>query len=76
VAQSINRGGELDKTAWPYVGFKGGSEPGVINFTWLAQRADGKWFVVVVTANAPDATVDIAAAKGVADGVFELLAKP
>jgi beta-lactamase class A len=66
----------LDKTAWPYVGFKGGSEPGVINLTWLVRRADDKWFVVVVTANAPDADVDHAKVRGVAEGVFDLLAKP
>ncbi len=43
--------------------------------SWLAQRADGKWFVIVVTANAPAAAVDNAAAS-VAQGVFDLLAKP
>jgi beta-lactamase class A len=71
-----NGGIALDKAAWPYVGFKGGSEPGVINLTWLAQRADGKWFVVVLTANDTKATVDEAKAIGIAQGVFELLAKP
>lgn len=66
----------LDAATWPYVGFKGGGEPGVLNLTWLARRADGQWFVVVLTANAPDATVEYANLRGVAEGVFELLAKP
>lgn len=30
---------------WPYVGFKGGSEMGVLSGTWLLQRADGRHFV-------------------------------
>jgi beta-lactamase class A len=71
-----NPGIELDKTAWPYVGFKGGSEPGVMNLTFLARRADDKWFVVVVTANAPAGAVEPGAVVGVAEGVFQLLAKP
>ena len=71
-----NSGIELDKAAWPYVGFKGGNEPGVLNLTWLARRADDKWFVIVLTANAPDATVDEPKVLGVAQGVFELLATP
>ncbi|HEY5946758.1 MAG TPA: serine hydrolase [Kofleriaceae bacterium] len=70
-----NSGIELDKTTWPYIGFKGGSEPGVINLTWLVRRADDKWFVVVLTANAPAATVDESKVLGIAQGVFELLAK-
>ena len=30
---------------WPYVGFKGGSEMGVLSGTWLLQRAGGRHFV-------------------------------
>nr|MDQ3369676.1 serine hydrolase [Myxococcota bacterium] len=71
-----NAGIAVDQAAWPYLGFKGGSEPGVINLTWLARRADDRWFVVVLTANAPDATVDHAKVSAVAQGVFELLATP
>ncbi|MEM1414219.1 MAG: serine hydrolase [Myxococcota bacterium] len=42
-----------------YVGFKGGSEPGVLNLTWLVRRAsDGRAFVVSVGANDPDAPLD------------------
>jgi beta-lactamase class A len=70
-----NAGIEFDQAAWPYVGFKGGSEPGVLNLTWLARRADDKWFVVVLTANAPDATVDDSKVLGIAQGLFELLGK-
>lgn len=41
-----------------YVAFKGGSEPGVINLTFLAQRADGKWIVLVATWNDPEKVVN------------------
>jgi beta-lactamase class A len=41
---AINPGIPDDAKQWSYVGFKGGSEPGVMNLTWLLRRArDGKW---------------------------------
>jgi beta-lactamase class A len=67
---------DIDKTAFPYVGSKFGGEPGVLNMTWLVRRNDDKWFVVVVTANAPNATVEAPKVMALAKGVFELLAKP
>jgi len=41
-----------------YVGFKGGSEPGVINLTWLARNREGAWHVVTGSWNNPAAPVD------------------
>ena len=73
---AINPGVPVDKAAWPYVGYKGGSEPGVIDLTWLLRRADGRWFVVTLTANSdeggevPEETV-----IGIGGGLLELLAK-
>jgi beta-lactamase class A len=46
-----NPGVPVDRKLWDYVGFKGGSEPGVLNLTWLGRRSDGKWFVVAITVN-------------------------
>ncbi|WP_340587685.1 serine hydrolase [Erythrobacter alti] len=43
---------------WAYVGFKGGSEPGVLNFSYLLQDAQGDWSVVTLGWNNPDASVD------------------
>lgn len=43
---------------WAYVGFKGGSEPGVLNLTWLLQSKSGDWHVLVMSWNNPDAPVD------------------
>jgi hypothetical protein len=43
---------------WRYIGFKGGSEPGVITLSWLLQDRTGKWHVVTLSWNNPDAAVD------------------
>lgn len=41
------------------VGFKGGSEPGVLNLTWLVQSKDGTWYAVTASWNDPDREVDL-----------------
>lgn len=35
----------IDREDWTYVGFKGGSELGVLAGNWLLQRNDGRLFV-------------------------------
>lgn len=42
---------------WDYVGFKGGSEPGVLNLSWLLRDAHGSDFVLSLGWNNPDANV-------------------
>jgi hypothetical protein len=44
----INPGMPFDKETWKSVAFKGGSEPGVMNLTWLLERKDGKWYALSV----------------------------
>ena len=41
-----------------YIGYKGGSEPSVINLSWLLQDRTGEWHVVTLSWNNPDAPVD------------------
>ena len=41
-----------------YVGYKGGSEPGVVNMTVLVGGRAGPWSVVAATWNNPAAPVD------------------
>lgn len=48
---AVNPGLMLDGEVWPYVGYKGGSEPGVLAFDWLLRRADGRWFVLSTAFN-------------------------
>lgn len=43
---------------WSYVGYKGGSEPGVLNLTWLLQSKTGKWHVLTLSWNNTEADVD------------------
>ncbi|WP_232492209.1 serine hydrolase [Novosphingobium kaempferiae] len=44
--------------AWSYVGYKGGSEDGVISMTWLLRGRDGAWKVVTGSWNDARAPVD------------------
>ena len=52
----------FDGEVWPFVGFKGGSEFGVLSGTWLLQRADGRDFVYSVGFKNPDEAIDMPAA--------------
>ena len=56
---AINKGaGPADAARWRYLGYKGGSETGVINMTFLGERPDGRWFVVTGSWNNTAAAVD------------------
>lgn len=53
-----NRGLALDNTIWKSAAFKGGSEPGVLNMTWLLQRDDDRWYVFSVGKNDREKDID------------------
>jgi beta-lactamase class A len=72
---ALNPGVELDRSVWPYVAYKGGSEPGVISLTWYAERKDGRAFVLSLVVNDSRHEVDAAAAIAVAQSAFGLLAR-
>ncbi len=56
---SINKGvGAGDSGRWRYLGYKGGSETGVINMTFLAQHSDGRWFAITGSWNNTAAPVE------------------
>lgn len=43
---------------WQSLGYKGGSEPSVMNLSWLLQDQAGKWHVVtLLVGNAPEASL-------------------
>ena len=69
-----NPGVPLDQAIWPEVSFKGGSEPGVIFLGWLLHRADGRTFVVALSATNPDGPVGEVVVASAAQGMIELLA--
>ena len=73
---SINPGLPVDSHAWPYVGFKGGSEPGVLNLTFLLQSQAGQWCVLSVTWNDPAAALDQNRLLGLTQAGMDLLSKP
>ncbi|MFG2075698.1 serine hydrolase [Nonomuraea maritima] len=55
---SINDAGlGLDRTAWPRVWFKGGSEPGLAAMSFLARNASGKSYVVVGVSADPKGSI-------------------
>jgi hypothetical protein len=55
---SINPGpATSSKANWQWIGYKGGSEPGVLNMTLLLQGKDGSWFVITGSWNDTQALV-------------------
>ncbi|MGA2262234.1 MAG: serine hydrolase [Acidobacteriota bacterium] len=54
---AINPGLALSSTRWAYIGFKGGSEPGVISLNLLLRSQSGQWYVVSGVWNNPKAAV-------------------
>ncbi len=50
---------KFDAETWPYVGFKGGSEMGVLSGTWLMERKDGRMFVYTVGFADPKKPLDM-----------------
>lgn len=69
-----NRGGIFMASEWPFAGYKGGYEAGVVNATWLLEREDGRTFVVTAGFNDRVRYVDQGAVWGVlgeVEGVME-----
>ena len=72
---STNPGAPLDPVAYPYVAFKGGSEPGVLNLTWLVHDAAGaRYFVSIGLNDDIDPLTDTTPPLVTALGIFDLLA--
>lgn len=69
---AVNPGGPTLRGRFAYVGYKGGSEPGVIDLTWLLRDRDGAWFVVTGAWNNPAAAVDEARFLGLMTRVATL----
>ncbi len=60
--------------AWRFVGYKGGSEPGVLNLTYLLQGKDGAWYALSSGWNDPAAEVDTLRFSGLIARAAELAA--
>ncbi len=70
---AINSGAnEGAREGWDYIGYKGGSEPGVLNFTWLLTDEAGRDHVLVLSWNNPEANVDLSALNLIAMRILAL----
>jgi len=74
---AINNGvGPVAAEPWRYLGYKGGSENGVISMSLLGERkSDGKWIVVTASWNDADANVDSVQFVGLVTRLLALAAK-
>ncbi len=74
---AANDGGlALDRAHWPTVWFKGGGEPGVATFGWLATNGNGHTFVVVGMLSDPTAALPPSALPGllaIAQAAYQLI---
>lgn len=65
---SINPGLSLRRDRWMYVGYKGGSEPGVLNLTFLLRHVSGNWYAAAFTWNNPRQKLDESALMALVSG--------
>lgn len=72
---TINPGLNIPKDRFSYIGYKGGSEPGVLNLTWLLKKADGKWYAASAGWNNPKETLDETFFLGLVQSALDLLGK-
>lgn len=70
---SVNTGLTWNDAAWDFVGYKGGSEPGVLNLTWLAKNKHGSWVALSAGWNDTESTLDEEMFYELIQGVILLL---
>lgn len=70
---SINPGLQVSKDRWKYVGYKGGSEAGVINMTYLLQSVNGGWYELSAGWNNAKAPLDESKFIGLVGGLIKIL---
>lgn len=70
---AINSGLGPVANGFAYVGYKGGSEPGVLNLSWLVRTRAGAWHVVIGSWNNPVAPLDEARFIGLMARAVQLL---
>lgn len=72
-----NPGAPVDPKTWRYVANKGGSEPGVLCFSWYLERRDGRKFVLAIVLNDSKRPVenDLISPVSIAQAAMALLAR-
>ena len=61
------------RSKWQWIGYKGGSEPGVMNMTLLLQAKSGAWYVVTASWNDPTRDVEQARFASLISKVAEVM---
>lgn len=64
--------GDALRSRWDYIGFKGGSEPGVLNYTWLLTDKAGRDWALTLGWNNPAAVVDEGRLNAIAQRILLL----
>ncbi len=72
---AVNPGLPGIQRQYRYVGYKGGSEAGVLNMTWLLQSRSGTWYAASFTWNNPEREVDLVKLSGLAQAALDLIAR-
>lgn len=72
---AINPGIPQFRRQWAYVGFKGGSEPGVVSLNFLLRSHGGGWYAISMIWNNPQAAVSTLQWVGMAISVAALARK-
>ena len=72
---AINPGSGLTipRDKWQYVGFKAGSEPGVLNMTYLLQSTEGEWYALSVGWNNTQAPLQNEKLFALLQQIFKIL---
>ena len=74
---AVNPGTDAETRArFDYLGFKGGSEPGVVTLNWLARTRDGRWLAVTGHWHRTDAAVPTLTFATLMNRALALAAKP
>lgn len=71
---AINPGVDVNSVQWPYVGYKGGSEPGVMNMTYLLRHRSGDWYALSASWMNPKGSINEATFAGLVQRAIQLLA--
>ncbi len=72
---SINHGLDVSEKEWQYIGYKGGSESGVVNMTFVLQSNGGEWYAVSASWMDAEKAVDITKFSGIVSSAIKLLEK-
>ena len=70
----INPGLDINRKVWSYVGYKGGSESGVLNMTYLLRHKNGEWYAISASWMRTDAAVELVILAGLIERAIQLLA--